>query len=141
MPAAVEAQKAVARSAKESLEILIPEIKHLNKKEGALIDLYNAIEQKANRITNRNIMGIDLPMKGTMGGVVGDYPGAMAGLVLGVLETPRVKSRIAIVLNRIKEKGFKTRLTPTIGRLTLREGGAIGREEKEKKVNRGKTSQ
>ena len=116
---------AVARAAKEALEEIIPEIKLLNATEGALIDLQTHIERASARITNRDLLGIGMPIKGTMGGVVGGYPGATAGLALGLLDTPIVKSKIAIVLNRLKKQGIKVVPSAAIGRLTAVKAGEV----------------
>ena len=116
---------AVARSAKEALEEIIPQIKQLNATEGALIDLQTHIERASARITNRDLLGIGMPIKGTMGGVVGGYPGATAGLALGLLDTPIVKSKIAIVLNRLRKHGIKVIPSAAIGRLTAVKAGEV----------------
>ena len=118
-PASVKAQQAVARAAKESLEEIFPEIKHLNKAEGEFIQLKNAIERSAARIENRDILGIGATGKTGAGGLVGGAPGAAGGLVLGVLDTPKVKARIAIAANKLKRKGIKISPTSTAVRLGL----------------------
>ncbi|MCP4262827.1 MAG: hypothetical protein GY774_35760, partial [Planctomycetes bacterium] len=70
-PAKVTLRKAVAKNARESLEKIIPEIKQLNKNEGELIALWDAIESKANRITNRDFVSIGLPIKMGAGSGIG----------------------------------------------------------------------
>lgn len=119
-PASVDAQMAVARAAKESLEDILPEIKQLNANEGALLELNKALQRSANRISNRDIMGIGVPIKGSLGGIAGGTGGAAAGLALGILDTPIVKSKIAIVLNRLKKKGVKVSPSAALSRLTAR---------------------
>lgn len=118
-PISVKGQKAVAKAAKEELESIIPEIKMLNAKEGALIELKDALERASNRITNRDLLGIGTPIKGTMGGVIGGPPGAAAGIVLGIFDTAPVKSKLAIVINRLRQKGITVKPTPTAIRLGL----------------------
>ena len=127
-PISVKAQKQVAKNAKEALEKFIPEIKMLNRQEGALIELSEALEKAANRITNRDIIGIGVPIKGTVGGIVGGWKGAAGGIAIGLFDTPGIKSKLAIVLNRLKEKGIKVRPTSTAIRLGLFQ---VGREEGE----------
>jgi len=136
LPASVDAQMAVARSAKEFLEEVIVDenfnsiIKRLNERDGALIELRNALEGPASRISNRDIIGIGVPIKtgagGTIGGLaggkVGTGIGAGAGLVLGILDTPQAKAGLAIFLNRLKKRGIKVRMTPTLARLLAVEG-------------------
>lgn len=125
LPAKTEAQMAVARAAKEGLEDLIPEIKALNATEGELIDLHNAIERSASRIGNRDIMGIGVPIKGSLGAMVSGPSGATAGLLLGVLDTPSVKSKLSVVLNRLKRDGIKINKTAALSRLSFVHGGKI----------------
>ena len=122
-PMSVKGQKTVARAAKEELESLIPEIKMLNANEGALLELKDALQRASNRITNRDIIGIGTPIKGAMGAATGGVPGAAAGVALGILDLPYVKSKIATVLYRLKEKGIKVRPTPTAIRLGLFQTG------------------
>lgn len=104
-PAKAQAQKAVAKQAKLFLEEVIPEIKSLNKTDGDLIELYEALDRPVSRIANRDIIGIGTPMKGTTGGVVGGAPGMAAGIAMGIFDMPTVKSKLAIVLNKLKKKG------------------------------------
>ena len=47
----------------------------------------------------------------------------LAGVALGILDLPYVKSKIATVLYRLKEKGIKVRPTPTAIRLGLFQTG------------------
>lgn len=126
-PARVELRKAVARNARESLESFIPEIKNLNKNEGALIELWDAIESKANRITNRDLIGLGLPVKmGTgagvgnmIGGTAGASIGTGIGFTLGIYDTPQVKAKLALVINKLSQKGIEVKPTPTLMRLGL----------------------
>lgn len=104
-PATIEAKQAIAKASKESLEEIIPEIKTLNKNEGALIELNKALEKSASRISNRDLIGIGVPLKGLAGGVVGGGKGAAAFIALALLDTPQVKAKLAIVANQLKKKG------------------------------------
>lgn len=122
-PIAAKAQKAVARAAKESLEEIIPEIKQLNIREGALLELRDAIQRSASRITNRDILGIGVPIKGAAGGTGAGAPGVVAGLAFGVLDTPHVKAKLGIVLHRLKEKGVVLRNPSAAIRLGLYQAG------------------
>lgn len=129
-PASVKAQKAVAKAAKEALEELIPEIKYLNKTEGSLIELKKAIEQSSSRIRNRDLMGIGTPIKAVTGGVAGGAPGVVTGLAIGILDTPAIKSRLALVANRLKTKGIKISKTKATIRLGLFQVGRTNDPEK-----------
>ena len=130
-PAKVELRKTVARNARQSLENLIPEIKQLNKEEGALIELWDAVESKANRITNSDLISIGLPVKmgaGAMiGGMVGDQStaaiGTALGFTLGIYDTPQVKAKLALVMNRLREKGITVNPSTTAVRLGLYQTG------------------
>lgn len=128
-PAKVEIRKTIARNAREMIETVIPEIKGLNKREGALIELWDAVETKANRITNRDLIGIGLPVKmGTgsgigymFGGAEGAAAGTALGFVLGVYDTPQVKAKLAIVTNRLRQKGVDISPAKAFARLGLAE--------------------
>lgn len=112
-PAKTELRKGVARNARQMLEEIVPEIKKLNKNEGALIDLWDAIESKANRITNRDFISIGLPIKmgagAGIGYMVGGQPagkvGSMLGFILGIYDTPQIKAKIALTLAKVRERG------------------------------------
>ena len=102
-PAAVKAQQSVARAAKEAIEGLIPEIKQLNARQGARLELVQSLERAANRISNNDVAGLRLTSPATAGGVAGGGAGLAAGAAVGVLEFPRVKSALAIALNDIQK--------------------------------------
>lgn len=97
------AYKSIARSAKEQIEMIYPEIKGLNAKEGEMLALMDEIKRSAARIENRDIMGIGIPLKVGAGSVAGGGSGAVLGLATAILDTPTVKSRLAIALQRAKE--------------------------------------
>jgi len=138
-PAKVELRKAIARNARESLEIIIPEIKQLNRKEGALIELWDAVESKANRISNRDLIGIGLPVKmGTgsgigymFGGTTGAAVGTAIGFALGIFDTPQVKAKIALVTSRLKEKGITVKPSTAAMRLGLYESSKLAPGEED----------
>jgi hypothetical protein len=105
-------EKAIARGLKdavyEALANKHPELKALGEKEGALIGLKGAIEQGAQRIAKRDIMGIGLPIKagaGTVAGKLTGVPGlgTTVGVIAGILDTPTIKARLAIALNKAKK--------------------------------------
>jgi hypothetical protein len=116
-PKAIEtAKKSVARAAKDELESIHPELKNLNAKEGELIQLVEALQRSANRISNRDLLGIGIPIKGTAGGVVGGGAGAVAGIVGGILDTPIVKARLAIALEKIRKAKLANKTGTTAAR-------------------------
>lgn len=136
-PAKIEAKHAVARAAKESIEEIFPEIKNLNKQEGALIELKKQLEKSASRISNRDLIGIGVPIKGGAGGAVAGPAGMAGGLILGLFDTPQVKAKLAIVANRLKKKGvildddslMRKIIETTTPAIPLRQAGRLERQE------------
>lgn len=111
--ASVKAQKAVAKSAKDYLEVLLPEIKLLNKTDGDLIKLRGALEGPASRIRNHQLIGIGAGIKigggATTGGMIGgpETAALLSGIaaVQTVFDHPMVKSKLAIVLDKLQKQG------------------------------------
>jgi hypothetical protein len=105
-------EKAIARGLKDSVyEALAdkhPELRALGEKEGALVGLKSAIEQGAQRITRRDILGIGVPIKTGVASWIGSKFGSPAlgtvvGITAGVIDTPAVKARLAVALHRAKK--------------------------------------
>jgi hypothetical protein len=108
-----EAQKTVARAVKDEIAKQYPEISTLNEKVGPMLQLEDEIQRAVKRIQNRDLIGIGIPLK-TMAGKAlkvaggagagyaagGPATGAIAGLVIGILDSPKVKSALAIALDR-----------------------------------------
>ena len=124
-PPKVEARMLVARNLKQSLETIVPEIKNLNAAEGEMIELNKAIQRTANRIQNRDLLGIGAPIKGTLGGIIGGAIGAGTALAIGMLDTPAIKARLALVINKLKTKGVTLSPSHTAFRLGLLEAGEM----------------
>ena len=98
----IEAQKALARGIKDQIVANHPEIKSLNKADSALLELEDVIEKAASRISNRDLIGIGVPMKATAT-ATGDFAGgALPGLIAGIIDAPTIKSRIAIAINKAR---------------------------------------
>lgn len=142
-PALATLRKATAKNAKRQLELLVPEIKNLNFEEGKLIALYDAIESRANTISNQEFFNFGLAMRMATGGGVGSMVagktgasiGTAAGIGLAVFSHPQVKSRLAILINDLTKNGVKVKNIPTLTRLGLYEVGQlkeISDEEKNK---------
>jgi len=117
-PVNKKAKKLIAKSAKEYLEEIIPEIKQLNAEEGALIELREVIQRSANRVTNRDLIGIGAPIKAAAGGASG-LPGAVVGYTIGLLDTPAIKSKLAFAIEKLRTKGIKIRSASAAVRLGL----------------------
>ena len=101
-----EAMRAIAQSAKERVEQLTPNVKDLNKELGALLEVRDPFNQSTNRISNRDVMGIGIPIKATVGGVTGGAGGALLGGLVGAVDTPTFKPRIANRLNKMGKRSF-----------------------------------
>ena len=124
-PIAGVAKAKIASEARSFLEEIIPEIKQINSREGSLIELKKAIEKSAGRITNRDLIGIGVPIKTITGTVADGTFGGAAGLTLGILDTPAVKARLAMTLKTMKRDGIQVKSIPTITRLGLIESEKI----------------
>lgn len=136
-PVKVKAKMSVARAAKESIETIFPEVKQLNQKEGALLDLREALDKPVSRIRNRDLLGLGAALKSGIGGaaggsltgdIVGTGIGATAGLIISVFDDPIVKAKLSIVLNKLVENGIK--ISPNSGfvKLGLYQSGKISEE-------------
>jgi len=92
-----EATKAIALKAMERLEQLAPELKHLNKTEGAYIDLQKAVEHTIARYDNVNAIGLGAKIL------------SLRNVGLAALETvtgtPAMKARIGIALAKAGNVG------------------------------------
>ncbi len=112
-PASVKAQKAIARGAKDALAELIPEIAKVNKKYGPLKELYKALDQKAGRISNYDLLPAAVTWKGGAGYAItgGTAGGALAGVTLGILDTPLVKAKLAILIRSMQKRGINIKPT------------------------------
>lgn len=128
--ASIQAQKLTARAAKEFLEDIIPDIKMLNKQDGDLLALREAIKRPVSRISNRDVFGqLGMVSKTGTGALIGHAIGGAdsvalatsAGLILGVLDDPLVKTKLAIVLNKMQKKGLDINEKNAFVRLMLEE--------------------
>lgn len=101
--ASIEAQKALARGLKEgivgALKNDFPELNALNAREGALLDLSDALEKAVGRIGNRDVIGIGTPLLASGAHAIGASNPAVAAAGLSkFLVTPQVMSRLAIAI-------------------------------------------
>jgi hypothetical protein len=128
-----EARKAIAKGAKESIEVAVPDVQDLNRQLGELLELRDPLERAAGRIENRDIIGLGVPMKATAGGVAAGTPGAVAGLVSSILDTPKVKASLAIQLKQLQDLGLDSlidhRLKPTLIKQGLLQSGRTSEGE------------
>lgn len=107
-PPSAKAQKAVAKQTKLFLEEVIPGIKQINKKDSDYIALAEALDRPVSRIANRDLIGIGAPIKGTAGFAIGAAAGmpelgTALGVTMAILDHPRVKARLAIILDKMED--------------------------------------
>jgi len=126
------AMKAMARAAKEEIENMFPSVKKLNMREGEILELLDHLEKAAGRIENRDFTGIGIPMKATAGGVIGDELGAAMGITLGLVDTPKVKAAMGLMLNKYKTGTATTRQLPTLIRNLGVQTGRLGEQWEER---------
>lgn len=97
-----ETRKAIAKGAKESLEKMDPNIKPKNQRMGNLIELNDELEKVVNRLDNRNLLSLDTGVKVGAGAATGTAEGVGAGVLASVLGAPRVKAKIALLLENLR---------------------------------------
>jgi hypothetical protein len=113
---AKEGRKALARGAKDVVAEALPEIAELNAKDSKLYGLQDVLERAANRIGNREGVGIGPAIKVGAGAAAGGG-GMLAGAALAILEHPSVQPRIALALYRARK-----------GAITMAESKSIVKE-------------
>ena len=122
---------ALAKNCREALEIIHPEIKQLNRKEGALIELREAIKNRVAIIENRQLLGLAASMRTgagagvgyAFGGETGGRVGAILGFSYNILDDPVVKAKLALTLARVREIGIQPGTLRTAGRIGAYEVG------------------
>lgn len=105
-PISVKARKELARGIKENIEEIIPEVKQLNKNNSDRIALMNELESSLGGLSNKNLVDIGLYSKARAGRFAAGPSGMLVGLTLGLLDGSRAKARLAIIANRLKDKGI-----------------------------------
>jgi hypothetical protein len=91
-----EAQKGIAIAARDMLEEWMPELRIDNTKLGNWLEAEPAIRRAINRIENRDVVGIGLPIKTMAAGPL--------GLIQAILEMPKTKTRLALLINEARSK-------------------------------------
>jgi len=122
------AMKQMGRAAKESIEG-VADVGPINKRLGSLLELEDPLKRSAGRIENLNLSGIGAPIKIAAGQAVAGPFGAAAATGLSILDTPKVKARLAIALSRAQEGGkispFEQSLLRTMAQQGLLQGGRL----------------
>ena len=90
------------KSAKEGIADAIPEISPLNKELSELLNLEPYLIRGADRIGNRDFMGIGPGIKSSGGRAIAGDAGAAAGVLSGIFDMPRVKSGLGIAFNEYR---------------------------------------
>ena len=103
----VQGKKAVARGLKEEIEGLYPEVKNLNLEEGQLLRFLDPFGRAAARIQNRDLIGLGMQIAPMTAAALtgGSGAAAKAGLITKLIDTPSLKSRLAILLDASKKAG------------------------------------
>jgi len=125
------AQKGMARSAKEEMEKLSPDLKDTNRKWGDMREWLDQSERSAGRIENRDVLGIGVPIKAVAGSAIGGDAGGVMGLVQGLADSPTLKARIAIGMRKLKEDGLDNPTSMAVMRDMLFQAGRSEEEIKE----------
>lgn len=125
-----EARKAIAKGAKESLEAIDPSIKRTNRQMGDLLELNKELERVVTRLDNRNLISLDTAVKIGAGAATGTAVGTAAGVGASVFGAPRVKARIAIILENLRRAAdtreiIKNKLPPVLARSLLVVAGRL----------------
>ncbi len=106
--AAEQAEKAIARAAKEIIEQQDPRIAGQNKELGRLLELQQPLLSSARRIDKRNPISIDSALNVTAGGMAGGAPGVLGGGAVSLLAYPKVTTGMANKLNQLKGRGLSS---------------------------------
>jgi len=101
-----EAYRAMAGSARESLEGFMPELRDINTQYGSLRELQPNLQRAVGRIENRDLMGLGATAKTGAGGALGGIPGALVGFGQSLLDSPKVKGKAALELYKKQNQGL-----------------------------------
>jgi len=101
-----QSYKAMAGSARQSLEDLMPELKAINAQYGSLKELQPNLQRSVGRIENRDLMGLGATAKTGAGGALGGIPGALVGFGQSLLDSPKIKGEAALKLYKKQNQGL-----------------------------------
>jgi len=99
----VEAEKAIVRGAKKSLEQIDPNVQKINLREGKLLELGDELERAVGRLDNRNLISLDTAAKVAAGAATGSPVGTGVGVASSALGAPRAKAKTALILENIRK--------------------------------------
>jgi hypothetical protein len=101
-----EAYRAMAGSARKSLEGFMPELRDINTQYGSLRELQPNLQRAVGRIENRDLMGLGATAKTGAGGALGGIPGALVGFGQSLLDSPKIKGKAALELYKKQNQGL-----------------------------------
>lgn len=118
-PGTQQAEMSARTAAKQTLEEVSPELASQNQRLSRLKELQKGgLERSANRIENRNPIGIDVPLLGGAGTAAGGMPGAVAGAALAVSQAPKPRAWMALAMKRLKDSPMSNVFFTPNGALT-----------------------
>lgn len=121
-----ELAKQVTRGLREELEKAFPEIANLNQKASSLLALEEEFGKAVKNMTNRGIFGLTSKILAGGGIAAGDAKlGFMSALFNEVAGRPRVKAKLAIVLDQAGRKGITGKQIPTLLRQLAFQAGRL----------------
>jgi hypothetical protein len=98
-------KKEMARGAKDILEAIAPETKALNKRNKGLIELHKALEQAVAHLTGRDLIDLRATMRPAQGVSGKQGFNIMPYVTLGLIGSPKVKAKLAIVAESLIKQG------------------------------------
>lgn len=101
-PAKEKAVTTMARTARREIEGLVPEVADVNRKYGQLAELREPLSRSVNRIDNRDLIGIGVPLKMAAGATVGGPAGGLLGNLAGFFDAPIPKAKLAQALEQLR---------------------------------------
>ena len=134
-----EAKKAMARSARENIERIVPETRDLNAREGRLLALKDAIEGPAAKAKDAPVLPLNFQMKMITGAALGGPTGAGIGFLAGMMDKAKNRGKLAIAVHKIKNQGLFDNMvnnssTNALVRQALEQSGDFQDELKKQKT-------
>lgn len=128
-PVRAGARMAVAKNLRTAIEKIVPEVKYLNPNYGVMKGLYKVLNDSAQSIRKRDFLAIGTAAKAYGGGAAFGPIGAVAGLMLGLLDSqPLIKAKLGLVMAKLREKGIVVRPALLGTRLGLYQAGKVEQE-------------
>lgn len=127
------ADQAIRQATRKAIEQVDPRIAALNAREGDLLNLRDPLAKAANRIAGRDQLGLGVTVPAGAGAVIGGPAGTVLGTAIGLVQDPRIQSRIALQLQRLIDAGMRpemaARLVPVLAAQGANEAGRAQAEQ------------